>query len=177
MAASVTYSDYFEFMESGFLQKSTNALHDAFCIEGLTVASGAGQSIFKVYGDDRMFNKGSAPGVIASGETANMSRDAIVSIIDTGGDGGKTTASILDRLPAEVVFEVKGDDGKVISTEREPISTWHNSSKPGYLKDHCMKKIFPKMSWELLNKFVPGAIGSELGVISKDKKVHAGDAF
>ncbi|MGH9077710.1 MAG: hypothetical protein ACRDY0_09715, partial [Acidimicrobiales bacterium] len=59
----------------------------------------------------------------------------------------------------------------------EPIETWHNSSKKGYLKDQCMTTIFPDMSWSLMQKFVPGVLGSSLGTLSKDSAVHGADAF
>lgn len=171
MAESVTYGDYLEFMKSGFLQKSTNALHDAFCLNGLTVQSAAGEELFKVYGDDSMFNKESSRGVQHSGATANMSRDSIISIIDTGADGGVTVKSILDRLPSRVQITVNDQ------TVEEDIADWHNSDQPGRLKDQAMKEIFPSMSGSAMQKLIPGTVGSDLGKISKDEKVHGSDAF
>lgn len=173
MAAAVTYSDFLQFMNSGFIQKATNALHDVFCAGGLTVKTQAGGRAFKVYGDDAMFKAASSEGVKESGITANMSRDSILSIINTGDDGGKTAASILARLPSWVEFKLP--TGRVVE---EPIETWHNSTKRGYLKDQCMTEIFPDMSWSLMQKFVPGVIGSNLsGTISQDSNVHGADAF
>ncbi|HWG74248.1 MAG TPA: hypothetical protein VG184_09360 [Acidimicrobiales bacterium] len=172
MAASVTYGDFMLFMESGFIQKATNALHDVFCAGGLTVLTQAGGRAFKVYGDDAMFKAGSSEGVKESGITANMSRDSIMSIINTGDDGGKTTASILDRLPSRVQF--KNTNGAVID---EPIETWHNSNKRGYLKDQCMTTVFPDMSGSFMQKIVPGVFGSSLGTITRDSNVHGQDAF
>jgi len=177
MAASVTYGDYLEFMKSGFIQKSTNALHDTFCAAGLTVSSSAGGEVFKVYGDDRMLNSQSAKGVEHAGVTANMSRDSIISIINSGTDGGKSAASILGRLPSQVRFDVKGADGAVVSTENTDIATWHNSAQKGYLHDFCDTTVFPGMSWSLMQKMVPGAAGSDLGKISKDEGLHGADAF
>ena len=177
MAAAVTYGNYLEFMKSGFIQKSTNALHDTFCAQGLTVSSAAGGEVFKVYGDDRMLNAESAKGVEHAGVTANMSRDSIISIINAGHDGGLSAMSILNRLPSQVRFDVKGADGTVISTENTDITTWHNSTKKGYLHDFCDTTVFPGMSWSLMQKMVPGAAGSDLGKISKDEGVHDADAF
>ncbi len=173
MAQAVTYSDFLQFMNSGFIQKSTNALHDVFCKQGLDVQSKKGGPVFRVYGDDAMFSANSSKGVRESGETSNMSRDTILSIINKGNDGGITTASILDRLPSRVQIDLP--NGKTVRT---PIETWHNSDKPGYLKDQCMKEIFPDMSWEAMQKFVPGVAGSDLAAaISKDANVHGSDAF
>jgi hypothetical protein len=176
MAAAVTYGDYFEFMNSSFLQKSTNALHDTFCSGGLNVLSGDGRQVFKVYGDDAMFNEGSAAGVKDSATTANMSRDAILNLIKTGGDGGFSTESILRRLPDTVRVDIKDDKGKVIGTADTTIKDWHNPQNGPSLKQHCFKEVFPSMSWSLLQKLGPGVM-STLGHISRDLDVHRGEAF
>jgi hypothetical protein len=178
MAKSVTYGDYFEFMNSGFIQKATNALHDTYCKNGLDVLSGDGAQVFKLYGDDAMFNAASAKGVEHSGITANKSRDSILSVINTGNDGGNSTAAIVGRLPARVQYKVTSDDGEMITTVTQDIAAWHNSTDRGALRDKCMTEVFPGMSAKFMQKFVPGAIGSELGdVISKDQAVHGADAF
>ena len=176
MAASVTYGDYFEFMNSSFLQKSTNALHDTFCQGGLNVLSGDGQHVFKVYGDDAMFNAGSAAGVKDSATTANMSRDAILNIAKTGKDGGNTTQAILDRLPDTVRVDIKDDKGKVVGTSDTEIGKWHNPDQGPSLRSYCFKEVFPSMSWSLLQKLGPGAM-STLGHLSKDLNVHGSEAF
>jgi hypothetical protein len=177
MAASVTYGDYFEFMKSGFIQKATNALHDTFCQGGLDVYSGDGAKLFKVYGDDAMFSAGSAAGVRHSGETANMSRDAIMNISESGGDKGKTTASIVGRLPKKASVQVKDGKGKVTGTADVEFEKWHNPQQNPSLKQYCFSTVFPGMSWSIVQKFAPGVLGSELGTISKDEAVHGGDAF
>ncbi|MCB8942755.1 MAG: DUF4157 domain-containing protein [Ardenticatenaceae bacterium] len=177
MAASVTYGDYFEFMKSGFIQKATNALHDTFCKGGLKVYSGDGQQVFKVYGDDAMFNEGSAEGVKHSGETANMSRDSILNVTEHGDDQGITAKSIVDRLPADVQVDVKDENGMVTGTAKTSIEKWHNPNNGPSLKQYCFDSVFPGMSWSLVQKFAPGVLGSELGTISKDENVHGSDAF
>jgi hypothetical protein len=176
MAAAVTYGDYLEFMNSGFIQKATNALHDTFCASGLTVIAGEGGEAFKVYGDDAMFSQESAKGVKHSGETSNLSRDAIMNLINTGDDGGKSAASIVARLPDKVRYQVKAE-GSTVKTVEDDLETWHNSTKKGALQDRCNTEVFPGMSWSLMQKFIPGVIGSELGNISKDKVTHGSDAF
>jgi hypothetical protein len=175
MAKAVTYADYIEFLSSGFIQKSTNALHDTFCKGGLTVSNGLNAEVFKVYGDDRMFKSESSKGVQESGITANMSRDAIVNIINDGKDGGITAKGILDRLPSFVKYDYT-DGAGTKWTVTESIRSWHNSNEEGNLKDRCMKTIFPDMSWELLQKAVPGLAGGSLGQITRDK-VHGDEAF
>ncbi|MBX3001191.1 MAG: DUF4157 domain-containing protein [Caldilineaceae bacterium] len=176
MAAAVTYGDYFEFMNSSFIQKSTNALHDTFCTGGLTVLSGNGQQVFKVYGDDAMFNEGSAAGVKDSARTANMSRDSILNTIRTGNDGGYTTQSILSRLPNTVRVDIKNDQGKVVGTSDTEIGKWHNPDQGPSLRSYCFKEVFPAMGWSLMQKLGPGVM-STLGHISQDLNVHGQEAF
>jgi len=176
MAASVTYGDYFEFMNSAFIQKATNALHDTFCQGGLTVISGDGSKTFKVYGDDAMFNAGSAAGVKESAITSNMSRDAILNITKTGNDAGNTTQAILTRLPDTVKVDVKDDKGKVTGTADTKLEDWHNPDRGPSLRAFCFSDVFPSMSWSLLQKLGPGAM-STLGEISRDMRVHGSEAF
>jgi hypothetical protein len=160
MAAMVTYRDYFEFMNHGYLQKSTNALHNKFCLDGLEITSGDGTlSNARVYGDDAMFNKGSSPGVKHSAETAHMSRDAIRNIISTGDDKGITTAKILNRLPDKV--------------EGVDIAVWHNPARQGTLKAEATKIFASEMG--VIDKAV-GAMGDLTAFLHKDQ-VHAGEAF
>jgi hypothetical protein len=171
----VTYGDYIEFMSSGFIQKATNALHDTFCAGGLTVLTGHNAPAFKVYGDDAMFSAESSEGVRESGITSNMSRDSILSVINSGDEGPATTKAILDRLPSYVQYSFS--DGEGTRWKRtQSIETWHNSNKRGALKDTCMTDIFPEMSWSLMQKMIPGVAGSSLGQITRDK-VHGSDAF
>ena len=57
LALGVTYNDYLEFMNSAFIQKATNFVHDHFCVNGLDVETGDGWPVFRIYGDDNMFKK------------------------------------------------------------------------------------------------------------------------
>ncbi len=167
MASAITYQDYMAFMNNAYVQKSTNALHDEFCKNGLEVSSKQGEALFRAYGDDSMFNKGSAKGLKHSGDTAKMSRDSIRNYISTGADGGITTASILDRLPSWVKSPKGG-------TEMS-IEDWHDPSKFDNLKSFCESDIFPNMG--VIDKVV-GMTGDLTNFISKDKeKVHGSDAF
>jgi hypothetical protein len=167
MAAAVTYQDYFAFMNNGYLQKSTNALHDVFCLKGLDVTSGEGEGLFRVYGDDSMFNSNSSKGVKHSAETAHRSRDAIRNILQNGADGGLTTASILSRLPAKV-----RPDG---ATNSVSIAAWHNPASQDQLRNYCEQSVFPNMG--VLDKAV-GVMGDLSKFISKDyNPPHGGEAF
>ncbi|MCC7365393.1 MAG: hypothetical protein IT303_13585 [Dehalococcoidia bacterium] len=168
MAKAVTYGDYIAFMNSAFIQKATNALHDTFCKGGLDVGTGDG-TFFKVYGDDAMFSKGAAAGVEHSAQTANMSRDAILNTIN----GGETVAKIMGRLPNHVRVKVE-PGGKTADTS---IEDWHNPDKGPSLQNFCNTQVFPGMSWSLVQKFAPGVLGGELGAISQDMNVHAGEGF
>jgi hypothetical protein len=175
MASAITYQDYMAFMNNAYVQKSTNALHDAFCKDGLEVRSNndQGTELFRAYGDDSMFNQGSAKGLKHSGDTAKMSRDSIRNYISTGKDEVNTTASILDRLPAWVQTP-KFKDGKGGGTVMS-IEAWHDPSKYDNLKSYCESNIFPGMG--VIDKVV-GMTGDLTPFISKDKaKVHGSDAF
>ena len=155
---AVTYNDYLEFIQSSFLQKSTNALHDTFCLGGLTVSDRTGTEIGKVYGDDNMFNANSSVGVAHSGETSQMSRDAIINIMNTGADGGKTVSTIVDRFPRQVQADVYNSKGEVKQAGvKMPIEDWHNSNYVGSLKSNAFKKLFPMMNWSIKQKLAPGA--------------------
>ncbi|HXW80886.1 MAG TPA: hypothetical protein VEJ84_15395, partial [Acidimicrobiales bacterium] len=155
---AVTYKDYLEFIQSSFLQKSTNALHDTFCAGGLTVFDRTGTKIGTVYGDDNMFNANSSVGVAHSGETSQMSRDAIVNIMNTGGDGGNTVQAIVDRFPREVQADVYNSKGEVKKPGvKMPIEDWHNSKYAGSLKSNAFAKLFPMMNWSITQKMAPGA--------------------
>ncbi|MDA8284104.1 MAG: hypothetical protein M0Z42_12620 [Actinomycetota bacterium] len=109
---------------------------------------------FKVYGDDRMFNEGASNGVAHSGETARMSRNAIVNIINSGKDEGVTVKGIMGRLPNRVTYDLP--DG---SKHTDPIEVWHNTNQEGALKDLCFKEIFKSMNWKIAQKLVPGING------------------
>lgn len=160
---ALTYNDYNEFITSAFLQKSTNALHDTFCKNGLTVYDRHDAEIGRVYGDDAMFSANASAGVAYSGETSQMSRDAIVSIINTGGDAGKTEQSIVDRFPRKVRADVYDDKGKVVTQGvTMGIEAWHNAANPGGLKGEAFRWIFPSMSWGITQKLAPAGKG-ELG--------------
>lgn len=165
MVKAVNYQEYQEFMRSSFIQKSTNALHDYFCKEGLDVYSGDSNRVFKVYGDNAMLQKGSSQGVKHSAQTSRMSVESIDDII-TNGATNKTTANIFQRFPEGV----KLSNGALLS-----LSDWHNQ---GTLKKFCDDQIFPGMSWEREQKLLPGIAGKDLGAIfGKEEQPHGSEAF
>ncbi|MCI0438688.1 MAG: hypothetical protein L0177_06100 [Chloroflexi bacterium] len=164
-AKGVTYKEYEGFMRSSFIQKSTNALHDRFCQEGLDVYAGKSESVFKIYGDDAMLQKESSAGVKHSAETARMSVNAIDDVIQKGTESGdRTTSKIVDRFPENVHW-----DGAKIS-----LADWHNE---GTLKDWTFKNVFPEMAWGVTQKLAPGVLGSDLGKLFEAESPHGSEAF
>jgi hypothetical protein len=164
MALATTYNEYLAFMNSSFLQKATNFLHDFYCKEGLKVYAGEGDEVFKVYGDNNMLQKESSKGLKHSAETAKQSRNAVLEFA-TEGKVTNSTQNILARVPERVQLgnaPVKLDD-------------WHT----GALRTQCEKTIFPDMSsigfTQLSNKLAPG-VSANLGTISANPP-HAGEAF
>ncbi len=164
MAAAVTYKDYFMFMKNGFLQASTNVLHDEFCSNGLEVNSDGGDFVYRVYGDDAMLKKGSSTGVEHSARTANMSRNSIEAAVRTGAPDN-TTAQIVARFPSHVK---PPGGGAVIS-----LADWHSG---GALEKWVRDNIFPNVPFK--KKTVPGVMGDLGSQMSKDEPaVHSGAAF
>lgn len=170
--SAIVYNDYLEFIQSSFLQKSTNALHDTFCKGGLKVWAGNGDEIGTVYGDDNMFNANSSVGVAHSGVTSQMSRDAIVNIINNGDDGGKTVQAIVDRFPREVRADVYNSKGKVTHAGiAMSIEDWHNTRNDAGLRKTAFDKLFPTMNWSVTQKMAPGA-KADLGTFFTVRPPH-----
>jgi hypothetical protein len=171
MTLGVAYNDYLDFMNSAFLQKATNFLHDHWCKEGLEVQGDDGAPVFRVYGDENMFKRGASKGLRHSGETAHRSRDAIISIADTG-TTADTTQAILQRLPSKVQVDPNNLVG---------LDTWRSDR----LMDALGTSLFERMSDArnvLFNKLAvgakPGRKGAGLlGTISKDPRPSGHDVF
>ena len=108
----------------------------------------------------------SAAGVQHSGETAHMSRDAILSIIQ-GQNPAQSTADILQRLPSKVK-----PDGAAAYVD---IQVWHDPKAKDQLRNYCEEKVFPDMG--VLDKAV-GIFGDLSKFISKDyAPPHGAEAF
>ncbi|NUR77910.1 MAG: hypothetical protein HOQ28_16690 [Thermoleophilia bacterium] len=168
MAAAVTHQDFFEFLNHKYLQKSTNALHNKFCENGLAVMTGDGH-VFRVYGDENMLKANSAAGVKHSSETAHMSRDAILSLMK-GQTPAQSTADILKRLPNKVKM-----DGAPAYVD---LQMWHNPAANDQLRNYCETVVFPGMGGE--DKFVgfTGLFGGLSKLISRDYgRPHGAEAF
>lgn len=156
MALGALYNEYLEFMNSGFLQKATNTLHNVFCKDGLMVAAKGGDPLFKVYGDDNMFQREAGKGLVHSGTTAKQSLEAIMTATGSGRAavaGNRSTQAILNRLPAWV----QGPGSGPMS-----LKDWHTS---GALQRYCDTVVFPGMDWGIAEKFAPGALGKNLGKV------------
>jgi hypothetical protein len=130
-AQKVTYQDYMAFLNHGYMQLSTNMLHNYFCENGLTVKSEAQRMPYKIYGDNNMLETQSAAGVRFSAETANMSRDAIYDFATTG-QTLNSTAAIESRIPKSVI----DSHGLEVS-----LANWHGDN--GELRKLCWDKVFP----------------------------------
>ena len=165
MMKATTYKDYVNFMKDGFIQKSTNALHDYFCENGLWIENAAGNGVHKIYGDNAMLNAESSKGVKESAETSRMSRNAIMEIAMNGAENNdKTTSKILERFPARVRLRSGGTVG---------LDEWQND---GELKEIAETKVFPTLN--SAKDFGAGITsGKGLGAITKDEDVHGGEAF
>jgi hypothetical protein len=165
MTKATIYKDYVNFMKDGFLQKSTNALHDYFCKKGLYVQGADGHTVFKIYGDNAMLNKESSKGVKESAQTSRKSRDSIMQIAMNGReDEDHTTSVILDRFPNRVRL----DDGSMVT-----LDEWHNE---GELKKVAERDIFPTLN-SAAEVVVGMTSGKGLGAITKDEEVHGSEAF
>ncbi len=167
-ALAVSYKEYLEFMNSSFIQKATNNLHDHFCQNGLEVFAGDQPNVhFKIYGDNNMLQKTATEGLAHSSTTAKMSQDSIQEILD-GQTPTHTMDDIIKRFPDAVAWpDVNGT--------KMSLEDWHN--KPNALEAFCADEIFPKMSdlkKMIPSKIAPGLLGSTLGQISN---VHPGEAF
>ena len=166
MAQASLYKDYVKFMRDAYLQKATNALHDEFCKNGLWVASATNQPMFKIYGDNAMLDSNSAAGVRHSAVTANMSRDSILGMAQTGQEPAMmTTTDILNRLPNAVL----PPSGGLALT----LDQWHNG---GSLEAWAGPNVFAKMN-AAINAVAGNIGGGSLGKITKDEDVHSGEAF
>lgn len=169
----VAYNDYLDFMNSSFLQKATNFLHDQWCKRGLEVQGDDGAEVFKVYGDDSMFKSGASKGLRHSGETAHMSRNSVIQAAETGVvPPTHSTQTILGRLPSQVEIA----DGSMVRLEH-----WESDR----LMDAMGTSIFEKMS-DVSNVFInklvvgakPGLKGAGLiGTISKDARPGGHELF
>ena len=162
--AKITYADYHKFLNNGFIQAASNVLHDRFCKDGLSVASNEGDVGYRIYGDNAMLQKESSKGLVHSSKTANMSRDSIYGIIQTG-VAPHALNDISDRFPNQV--------------EGMPLIEWHKPGGP--LEAICHDEVFPQAQSDLLKGRVAGLLKSKglTKQISKDDtpEVHSGEFF
>jgi hypothetical protein len=164
MGKAAVYRDYVKFLQDGYLQKATNAMHDYFCEHGVLVTNDEAppEPVFKVYGDNAMLNRESARGLRHSATTANMSRNAILSMAHLGQEPwGGNTQNILARLPSHAVLPPPLPGGPI------PLDQWHALlENSGWLAAH----VFEPMN-AVVNA-VAGTLGASLGDVTRD---HPGD--
>jgi hypothetical protein len=166
MAEAVTYADYHKFLNHGYLQLSSNVLHDYFCANGLDVATAEGETPFKIYGDNAMLGKESAKGVKHSSVTSRMSRDSIYELAATGATA-KSTQAIAARFPTYV---------RPQGAAQMSLAEWHGDG--GALYKFCFDTVFSQAAG-LFSKSTVAAKGELASKASKDDKVevHSGEAF
>jgi len=164
-AKQAGHDDFHTFLNHGYLQLSTNVLHDYFCMNGLWVHSDEGSLGYKIYGDNSMLQKESRVGVVKSAQTSNMSRDSIYQIAEKGQpDNGHRLADIAKRLPRSA--------STVQGSVTVSLENWHQDN--GGLHDLCFNTVFPDAS-KVLSKSTAIASDKLAEKISRD--VHVGDAF
>ncbi len=166
-AKAVTYGDYHNFINHGYLQLSSNVLHDHFCANGLDVATQQGDTPYKIYGDNAMLGKESATMVKYSATTSHMSRDSIYELAQTGATA-ISTSSIAARFPTYV--------RPVGLNANLSLEQWHGEG--GALHKLCVDKIFPDAA-ALFSKSTVAAKAKLATQVSKDSipQIHSGEAF
>ncbi|WP_308303856.1 DUF4157 domain-containing protein [Streptomyces sp. CB02959] len=93
------YSNYLTFLTNSVTQASTAALHDYYNEQSLWVSSPAHTTPFQIWGDDTLLKSGD--GVRIASETAKLSQQALLNILDTGTDGDISPGRIRDRFPTK----------------------------------------------------------------------------
>lgn len=126
-AQEFLYEALNKFLDSTYIQKITNYLHDKFCVEGLSVQTDGGDEIGKIYGDANMLNAGAQQGVAYAAETGRMAREAIYELIQLGPQAKVPSIDAIEgRFPRKVVLP--GDAGT------KSLAEWHAE-----LKQECMR--------------------------------------
>lgn len=131
----VIYQDYLTFLDNSIVQAASAGLHDYYNEHSLWVSSRANPTPFQIWGDDTLLNGGD--GVRIASETAEMSRQSIEEIINTG-QTSISLQQIRDRFPTRA-----GSDKHSIG----PLDQWNARQK-----EFCLKQIFPEVNYYLLQK-------------------------
>jgi hypothetical protein len=92
------YQNYIAFLDSTVCQAASGVLHDHFNAASLWVSSPAQTTPYQLWGDDTMLNGGD--GVQIASETAQMSQQSILDILNSG-QTSITTQQIRDRFPTK----------------------------------------------------------------------------
>jgi hypothetical protein len=165
-ALNTTYAQYHKFLNNTLLQGSTNDLHDHFCKNGIEVETASGVSLGRIYGDDAMLGRDSAKGVQYSGETAQMSRQAIFDLIELG---PKHPVPAITAISQRFPNRAKLDSGQYGS-----MTQWHQD-----LEKLCNDTIFPNIKGKVTGNLKNLAATFQSNVSPKvSKDVHPGaDVF
>jgi hypothetical protein len=150
------YQAYLRLLDNAQAQGAAGATHDYFNKLGLTVMSADGGVQLRVGGDDTLISKSSAAGAAAAARAAQLSRQAIEELMDTG-TTAVTVESIFGLVPTQVVVD---GTGQVL-----PLDQWQDE----VLRTICFTAIFPDYYLALKSAII-GSFGAEMvsGGISKD---------
>jgi hypothetical protein len=150
------YQAYLRLLNNAQAQGAAGATHDHFNAIGLTVVSADGSLRMRVGGDDTLLSESDSKGALAAAYAAQLSRQAIDEVMDTG-ETSLTTEYIFGVVPAFVVVDGTPDP--------MPLQQWQDS----VLKDLCFSKIFPEY-YRTFASAVIGTFGSEMveGGMSRD---------
>ncbi len=140
------FRQYEAFLNSAFINLAAGDIHDHFNRTGVTVSNAAGQQ-FVVGGDGHMLSIQSEEAIGVALEANTLADQAISDILSSGA----TTVAVEDifkRFPSKVVI-----DGNEVGLE-----AWNDT----FVKDYCLKHIFPGMASNVKYKVVRKKQGGRL---------------
>ena len=123
------YQAYLRLLNDTVAQKAAGEAHDYFNKIGLTVANSDGSVQMRVGGDDTLISRSNEIGAATAARAAQLSRQAIEEIMDTGGTA-ITVEQIFALFPTQVVVPGRGP---------VPLDQWQFD----YLRQVCFETLFP----------------------------------
>ncbi|MEA2532270.1 MAG: hypothetical protein QOJ93_81, partial [Actinomycetota bacterium] len=149
------YQNYLTFLTSAATQLASANLHDHYNEVSAWVSSIAHPAGFEVWGDDTLFTGANGgEGVQATSETAQMSQQALLDILNTG-TTSITTEQIRQHFPTKAGSS---------ATTLQDLQAWNDSQK-----QYCVDTSFPGFGAAL--KTILAALASpRLGIVSQDQE-------
>jgi hypothetical protein len=142
------YQAFLRLLTNAQAQGAPGAAHDHFHALGLTVTNADGSWQMRVGGDDTLISKSGPVGAEAAARAAQLSRQAIDEILNTGSTS-ITTDLILATVPSYIVV-----DGRA---EPVPLEQWQDE----VLHELCFNEIFPDYYYSLKSAVI-GAFGADM---------------